>query len=267
MSTPDPHRAFKDALASLPAEFRDRLVKRYVDLRAAYSEGSFDACALRVARFSEIVLRFLQQQLSGQHIAFGDRIGNFNDECAKLERLPASTGEESLRIIIPRALSFAYTLRNKRGISHEGGDVEANEIDAAASVRLADWVMCELIRLFHSLSLEEAQSLIDAIAVRQVPEIWYVGGKKRILHDKLDYKSQVLMLLQSQRDGTALTEDLFEWTEHPRLADFKKDILRPLHRDRHVEYDSESETVEISPKGVKRVEREILPKLRAIAAA
>ncbi len=57
------------------------------------------------------------------------------------------------------------------------GDVDANEIDAATGVRIADWCICELIRLSHTISLEEAQAICDAIAVRQLPQIWDVFGK------------------------------------------------------------------------------------------
>jgi hypothetical protein len=48
-------------------------------------------------------------------------------------------------------------MRNKRGIGHVAGDVDANAIDIATMARTADWIVCELIRINHGLSLEEAQ--------------------------------------------------------------------------------------------------------------
>ena len=45
----------------------------------------------------------------------------------------------------------------------------------------ADWIVCELIRVYHGLSLEEAQDLVDAISVKNIPAIWEVAGKKRVL--------------------------------------------------------------------------------------
>jgi hypothetical protein len=203
----------------------------------------------------------LQQQLTGTSIPFGTRITNFSEECAKLERLPQAAGHESLRVLIPRALNFVYTLRSKRGIGHVGGDVDANQIDGATAVRVADWCICELIRLFHALSLEEAQAIVDAMSVRQLPQVWAVVGRRRILDTSLDYKSQTLLLLYSDAQTGVPSEDLYEWTEHPNFGYFKRDVLRPLHTARMVEYDRETEIVVISPLGVRRVEDELLPKL------
>lgn len=39
---------------------------------------------------------------------------------------------------------------------------------------------------------------------------------------------------------------------------FKKSVLTPLHKARMIEYDEESETVVISPLGIREVEETIL---------
>jgi hypothetical protein len=57
-------------------------------------------------------------------------------------------------------------------------------------------------------------------------------------------------------------EDLFFWIEHPRMDNFRAQVLRPLHRERLLEYDRETETVVLSPTGAQRVDEHILPKLR-----
>lgn len=161
-----------------------------------------------------------------------------------------------------RALVFAYTLRNKRGVGHIGGDVDANEIDAATAARVADWCLCELIRFFHAMSLGEAQALLDAISVRQLSAVWSVGGKKRVLEAGLDYKSQVLMLLYGETEVGVSIEDLFEWVEYSRMDNFKKNVLNQLHKDRLIEWDKPIQVAIISPTGAQRVEDEILPKLK-----
>lgn len=255
------------ALAAIDTKFRKHIVETYVDLRAALAEGNFDAAGLRVGRFAESALRFLQQELTGQHIPFNRRINNFAAECRKLEQLPQTAGQETLRVIMPRALLIAYTLRNKRGIGHVGGDVNANEIDAATCVRLADWCLCELIRVFHTLSLEEAQAILDAISVRQLPAIWAVAGKRRVLDTSLNYKSQVLLLLHAEPEPGTLVEDLFDWVEHSRMDNFKAQVLRRLHDDRLIEWDRETGSATISPSGAKKVEEEILPKIKAAGGA
>ena len=242
------------ALTGIPSPFRERLIQKYIELRSAYSEATFDAAGLRAGAFAETLLRFLQHWITGTHTPFGKRLPQFNEECLRLERQPAKPSDDGLRVIVPRGLSFLYTLRNKRGIGHVGGDVEANEIDAATCVRIADWCMCELIRVFHALSIEEAQGILDAIATRSLPSVWAVNGKKRILGADLDYRSQVLVLLHASADGSALVEDLYEWIEPPDLSKFRSRVLKPLHQARLIEYDPDSQTATISPTGVARAE-------------
>jgi len=248
------------ALANIKDPFRSRIIEKYVSLREAYAGSSYDATGLRGGVFAEVVLRMIQDVLTGISIPFGTPIGNFEEECLKLQRLPKTSGHESLRIVIPRALTFLYTVRNKRGIGHAGGDVEANRIDAATCVRVADWICCELIRLYHGASLEEAQCLVDAISVRELPSVWMVGGKARVLDTSLDYKSQALLILYSHSEEAVLVEDLRDWIEYPEVARFIQRILEPLHRERLVEWDRENDAVMLSPKGASQVEKRILSK-------
>jgi len=159
---------------------------------------------------------------------------------------------------MPRALVFVYTVRSKRGIGHVGGDVDANHIDAMTSARICDWVVCELIRIYHKLSLEEAQDLVDGLAPRDIPEIWNVAGKKRVLRRGLEFKQQVLLLCYQEPEHAVLSEDLFSWVEYSYLPMFKKSVLGPLHKKRLIEYDRDAETVTISPLGIREVEERIL---------
>jgi hypothetical protein len=211
-----------------------------------------------VGKFCETALRFLQHKLLGSYTPFGTQIINFADECRKLVESPKTSGNESECQILPRALVFLYTMRNKRGIGHVGGDVDANEIDISTMTKNADWVVCELIRIYHGLSLEEAQDIVDGLAVRQLPMVWEVGGKKRILKDGLQAKDQVLMLLYSSANSSVLVEDMCEWIEYSNLAVFKSKVIAPLHKLRHLEFDKENDSITLSPKGAAVVEERLL---------
>lgn len=261
-STTSLSHSLEAALAGIPPFFRTKLIAKYIDVRSAYAAGNHDNVGQRMGFFSEVLLRFLQEQLMGAHTPFGKQLPTFVDECKRLENATAQPGDEGLRILMPRGLAFVYSLRNKRGIGHVGGDVDANEIDSATCVRIADWCVCELIRYFHHLSLEEAQALLDAIVIRQLPEVWSVGGKRRVLDSTLGYKDQVLLLLYGEPEVALTAEDLCGWTDHPRLADFRSRALRPLHRQRLIEFDEESQTALLSPTGAEDVESRILPGIR-----
>lgn len=246
------------ALATVSSTFRFKLIHTYLDLKRNCAESRYDACGLSTGKFCEVVLRLLQDKVHGTFTPFGRKISNFADECRKLVVAPNTAGNESERIVLPRALLFLYTMRNKRGIGHVGGDVDANAIDTAAMAKASDWVVCELIRINHGLSLEEAQDLVDGISVRQLPTIWEVAGKKRVLKDGLKARDEVLLLLYSTPDSAVLLEDLCEWVEYSNPHVFKGNIIGSLHKERLVEHDKETDSVILSPKGVAFVEQNLI---------
>ena len=258
MSTRKPESPLEAALAGVPAQFRKRLIAAYESLKRDHAEGRYEAAGLATGKFCEIALRLLQHVLTGSSTPFGIKIPNFADECRKLVTSPAGSAVESLRTLVPRALVFMYTMRSKRGIGHVGGDVEANQIDSATLTRLADWTVCEFVRVYHGLSLEEAQDLVDTLATRSMPDIWEVGGKKRVLRDGLSASQQVLVLLYSDSTSYVLAEDLCDWVEYSQPSMFKRNVLRPLHNKRLIEFDDESSVVYLSPTGVREVEQSIL---------
>ena len=241
-------------LENIPAIFRNRIIKEYLNIKSRFRKGDFDSSGLSCGKFCEQNLRFLQHVLTGTHIGFTDEIKNFQSEIAKLEKVDKSKGNDSLRIIIPRALAFLYTLRNKRNIGHSGGEVEANQIDSSTIGRISDWIICELIRMFHDKSLEEAQRIVDFISSREIPVIWEVNGKKRVLKNNSSAKEKVMLLTYSQEEQGVFFEDLVSWVEYQNKADFKSKVLNPLHREGMIEFDKELNMIFLSPKGSKKVE-------------
>jgi hypothetical protein len=258
MSTKSPSPALDSALVGIPKLFRTRIIKAYLELKKNALESRHDAAGVAVGKLCETVLRFLQDKLLGTFTPFGTHIPNFPDECRKLVNSPATSGTESERQIVPRGLVFLYTMRNKRGIGHVGGDVDANSIDIAAVTKVADWIICELIRLYHGLSLEEAQDIVDGLAVRQLPIIWEVAGKKRVLKDGLAAKDEALLLLYSCADSSVLLVDLCGWVEYSNPGVFRSKVIGPLHNSRHLEFDRETESITLSPKGAAYVENNLL---------
>lgn len=254
------------ALAGVDDIFRKKVIDSYKEIKNRYSKSlyslEYDSTGLSVGKFCETILRLLQHKLTGTFTDFGVQINGFDDECKKLTQTPKSAGNESERIIIPRSLQYLYTLRNKRGIGHVGGDVEANKIDTETIVRVSDWVICELIRINHKLSLEEAQAIVDSISEKAIPEVWTVAGKKRVLSNGLDAKEKLLLILYQSTENYEFAEDLFNWVEYSHFPMFKKAVLGQLHKKKLIEYDTETDTVHLSPTGTIEVERKILPKTK-----
>jgi len=257
MNTKQSNTTLDQALANIPKIFRDKLIQTYLEIKQSHAESKYEAAGLSAGKFCEVVIRLLQHEITGSSIAFGKKIPNMADECRKLITARNTTISESVKIIIPRALIFLYTMRNKRGIGHVGGDIDANSIDSMTISRNADWIVCELIRAYHKLPLEEAQDLIDSISVKSLPIVWEIAGKKRVLKEGLSAKQKTLVLLYSETDTAVLTEDLCEWVEYSPSM-FSKRVLEDLHKSRLIEHDKESELVYLSPKGAKLVEDELL---------
>ncbi|TAK75917.1 MAG: hypothetical protein EPO16_08125 [Dehalococcoidia bacterium] len=258
-SLPDPLDA---ALASIDPKFRRRIIETYRELKEAFRRNDHAGCGLRSGHLCELVLRALQMHLQGTSTPLGTKV-NLYDECLKLERLPATSGPETLRVIVPRALAFLYTFRNKRDIGHVGGDVDANAIDSSTTCRLADWVVCELIRVFHGISLEEAQEIITAISAREIPVVWQVNGRRRVLRPKgLSFADKTLILLYVEA-GPVAEEDLVDWLEYSNASVYRRDVLVALHKRRLIEYDRETRTAFLSPLGTSDVESRLAQHLVA----
>ena len=254
MSTKNPSPPLATALADISSSFRSRLIDAYLDLKKNCAEARYDGAGIAAGKLCEVTLRLLQQEVHRSFTPFGTKINNYADECRRLITAPSTSGNESERVVLPRALVFLYTMRNKRGIGHIGGDVDANAIDVATIARVSDWIICELIRINHGLSLEEAQDIVDGISVRQLPAIWEVAGKKRVLKEGLEAKDQALLLLYSSQDSAVLIEDLCGWVEYFNPRRFKSVVIQKLHKGRFLEFDEDTQSIILSPKGVKYVE-------------
>lgn len=247
-----------EALAGVDSAFKDKIIDNYIELKKRYLKSYFndeyDSVGLSSGKFCETVFRMIQKEVTGSFTSFDKHITNFPAEIAKLIQAPADTANESLRVIIPRALAFIYTLRNKRGIGHVGGDIQANSIDIGTIVKSIDWVVCELIRIYHNLPLNEAQQVIDSLNLKIMPELWSVDGKKRVLKSGLKYGQKVLLILYNELNNKAHIENLFEWTEHSNKSNFKSSVIMALHKDKLVEYNKTTKEVSISPKGLSIAE-------------
>jgi hypothetical protein len=231
------------------------MIDAYVGAKSAHRKRDWDAAAVRAGRFSEVVARYLQERTAGEFTPFGVRLPDFVTLMRGLEKLPRTALPDGLRVLVPRALTFAYTVRNNRGSGHVAGDVDANAIDSGTVMRVLDWVLAELISETTTMPVEEVQALVDVLAQRELPAIWVGAGKKRVLDPNLTRSEQVLLLLYSEPDFAVPLEDVFAWVEAPRLPQFVERIIDPLHERRMLEFDRDSRTVILLPPGEAAAEK------------
>jgi hypothetical protein len=147
-----------------------------------------------------------------------------------------------------------YEIRNNRGVGHVGGDVNPNHMDAVAVLYASKWIVAELIRVFHDLSVSDATAVVDSLMDRELTVIWEVGLNRRVLLKNLTLKQQMLLLLYGSPKPVPETS-LLSWLEKSKVAStFRRDVLRPAHKERLVEYDEMTRTVQLSPVGIAYVE-------------
>ena len=155
-------------------------------------------------------------------------------------------------------LPALYEVRNNRSVGHTGGDVDPNHMDSVLVLSMCSWVMGELVRVYHGLNTSEAQAVVEALAEIRIPVIWAKGNLKRVLNPKLRLPEQIRLLTATTVPSTDV-QSLLEWTEAKNQKHFMK-TLRALHKNRLVEYDAKSGTVEILPPGTIRVQQLIRDK-------
>jgi len=178
----------------------------------------------------------------------------------QFQKLP-KTFDDSLRLHIPRALRAIYGIRSKRGVGHTG-EVNANLMDATLVMAVCDWVMAELIRLYHECSADEAQDIIDKLVKRNIPVIYDRDGIKTLLR-QMPYDDGTLLFLQYEGERDIPVGDLCKWVDYTNVTVFRKSILRKLHTEKKIYLDEKAGTCRILPLGLRYVEESILPRIKA----
>lgn len=239
------------ALAAIPSCLRDPLLEEYRRIVQHFLERKWQPSELAGGRFCEIVYTILVGYASGTYAAAPSKPSNFVDACRKLEN--NANVPRSFQILIPRMLPPLYEIRNNRGVGHVGGDVDSNQMDATAVLGMVNWVMAELVRVYHQLPIPDAQEIVDQLAVRKIPVVWELGKIKRVLNPKISMRDQ-MMLLIGACPASCSCEELFNWTDNPNRGYLKK-TLRELHKRRFVEISADETTVQILPPGSSHVEK------------
>lgn len=246
--------------AHIPAGLRDPLFESYQEIVTNFAEHRWEPSELNGGKFCEIVYTIIHGSIKGAFAAKPSKPANMVKACTDLEKTPASpirVGDRSLRILIPRTLMTLYDIRNNRGVGHAGGDVNPNLMDATVVCSTAGWVLAELIRIFHQVSINEAQETVDALVERRVSLVWDVGHIKRVLDPKMKKDDQTLLLLYT-KPGWMPEDDLFRSVEYSDVTLFRTNILRVLHKKRLIEYDDAQGQARISPLGSQHVEKQII---------
>ena len=252
--------ALVNAFGALPATLRNELLDEYNEISSHFLEGKWKPSELSGGRFCEVVYSVVKGELDGSLPANASKPSDFPGACKKLEshsnRTHAAT--HSLRILIPRVLPGVYDIRNNRNVGHVGGEVDANHMDASYVLATAKWVMAELVRIFHGLTVSQAQDVVEALTDKVVPAIWKMPtGDVRVLNRSLSMRERTLLLLYDNHPTPLESARLRKYVEYGHLSNYRSKVIGPLHAAALVTFDSSSDLVYLSPTGVVEVETNI----------
>jgi len=233
----------------------DALLEAYKEVKENFYLEKFEPSELNGGKMVEACVRILEI-LTGAatHTPLGaNQIRNMIQKLQSFEQKDATLYHESYRLHIPRVLISIYNLRNRRGVGHLAHDVKSNIMDAIYILNACNWVLAELLRLNHTITLDEAQRTVDALVERPDLSVYKFKNLSRSLKTNLTRKEQVLLILASHHPNVLTDEYLFKSIEPPNKANFKRDVLKLLHSERLIEYDNENNCM-ILPNGFKYIE-------------
>lgn len=251
---------WKEIFSKWPDEIRENIEKSFNEIRQRYFESNFEPSELNGGKFCESVFRLLEWEISGQYRPFGQKIEDFKGTITKMCSNKKDK-HDSIRFHIPSALISIYDVRNRRGVGHVGGDVNPNRMDSEYILAVSSWVMAELVRLYHNVSLSEAQNIVEELVETKIPLVWKIGDKYRVLLSNLTARDKTILVLFSMHPNPTTSKSLKESVEYTNITNFRKNILKVLHRKKLIEYDEKRDLVFLSPLGVKEAQKIIVNNL------
>ncbi len=254
----DPSASAADVIAGIPDTLRKELLDRFGDVVRNYRRRHWESASLNAAKFAETVYTVLRGRADGAYPDRAHKPRDMMQACRAIENEDeVKMGGRGLRILVPRCLLPLYEVRSNRGVGHAGAEVDPAHMDAEYALHSCQFILAELVRVYHRLPPAEARAVIEALIERDVPLIWEVGGVKRVLDPKMGAEERTLVLLYAT-PGAVGEDELLEWTEYANPSRFRHHLLPRLHAEVLVYHDRGARTVEISPLGIQRVERGIL---------
>lgn len=231
-----------------------KLFGHYQELKQKFFLSQYEPSQLNCAKFVEVVIRILEYIAKRDYTSF-DKSVSLDTLTKELEQLPKDQFPDSIRIHIPRILRATYDIRSKRGVAHIA-EINPNLMDATFVVSACDWIMAELVRLYHTGDSNEAQRIIDAIVERKIPIIEEFGDDLKVLIPNLPVADKILLILYKKYPNYISTSNLKNWIK-TKSSSHITNVLRQLDNDARI-HRKGWENI-ITRKGIEYVEKN-LPK-------
>ena len=209
--------------AKLPPKLVDELLDAHAEAKRNLCLGGLRLSEVEGGRFCEAAFRLLEQITQGTFTPIGTQL-NSEAVIHKLENLPKGSHPDAVRIHIPRALRLVYDIRNKRDAAHLADGIDPNLQDATMVTSVLDWVLAEFIRLYHNVSANVAQQLVEQIVTRTVPVIQDINGFLKVLKPNLAVGDHCLVILYQLGTHGCTFDEMERWVRPKMRANLGRTL-------------------------------------------
>ncbi len=208
-----PPRPLADLLADkFAVRHINSAVAHYDDVVEKFQNNDWEAACAKAGKFVEAVLKALWVYV-GETPPAGKlfKAGKIMDD------LPKKSGEDSVRLTIPRACRLVYEISSNRGGRHDADEIDPNEMDATVAVEICSWILAEMLRIAQKgADPARVQELITGLTQKRYPFVEEVDGRIYVSLRGLSARDIALVVL---------------WYVYPRRME-KKVLVETLRRHR-----------------------------------
>jgi hypothetical protein len=206
--------------AGVPKDVVAGMTEHYRLAKEGDVADDFGQVEREIGLFCEAAIRAIGALCKVPYLPIGDSKFKVEDLYNKVVGSSPSSGVgDSIRQMMPYAIRFAYTIRNKRGVDHLAA-ITPNHIDARVMLSTADWIVAEFARVYLTGNPAEAQTFVDSIVERQVPLVEHFGDEVKILDSGLNADDRVLVLAYA-RDAAVPIAEAVEISGLPRTSAYR----------------------------------------------
>lgn len=214
--------------ATLEPTLVKELLDAYDEAKSNYFLGGHRLTAVEGGRFCEAAYRALQQIAFGKFEPIGRQLQT-DALTASLAGLARGSVPDSVRVHIPRALRVIYDVRNTRDAAHLADGIDPNLQDASLVVGLLDWVLAELVRLYHTVSSEAAQAMVTDLVTRKAPVVQDFDGYLKVLRADLTVTPRCVVLLYQRGSSGATYSELLAWMSPRMRPNLRRTLYSLVH--------------------------------------
>jgi hypothetical protein len=245
--------SLQDALKAIPAALCETLIEEFEQALDEYRASDWEKVGLKAGKFCEIAYCICEGHATGTYASTPSKPTNFPQACQRLEQYNGTKGR-SLCMQVPKVLAALYELRNNRAIGHVSAEVSPNHMDAELFLRGMKWVMGEFVRNYSQLPLNDSHAVVEAVTARSFQMVWASGDVRRVLEPAKTAGDKVMILLYAEGKPVTVAQ-LQIWVEYKNGTDFRRRVIKALHKKAWIQYDEKAAKVQILPPGQAYVEK------------